>query len=230
MGIVYGLAWGVLFFQFFIFMGLGFYIGAILIDDNHDTWTGSELDASCLVITCFVSGIASFYLNTCMPCLDFIYSGRIAAAAVDTCLRKPKKHDGRLTPRSISGGISLEEVHFNYASNPGVNVIRGVSLQVEPGDSLAIVGETGSGKSTIIQLIEGFYYCSSGSVKIDGVDIREYDLSALRQFIFPVSQEPVLFNCSIEENIRIGKENSSIEEIRAAAGEAEASLFIENLP
>ena len=109
-------------------------------------------------------------------------------------------------------------------------MIRGVSLQVEPGDSLAIVGETGSGKSTIIQLIEGFYYCSSGSVKIDGVDIREYDLSALRQFIFPVSQEPVLFNCSIEENIRIGKENSSIEEIRAAAGEAEASLSIENLP
>ena len=101
---------------------------------------------------------------------------------------------------------------------------------MEAGDSIAIVGETGSGKSTIIQLIEGFYYCSLGSVKIDGKDIREYDLLALRKFISLVSQEPILFNCSIAENIRMGKEDASIEAIRIASTEAEANSFIENLP
>ena len=231
MGIINGIAWGVLFSQFSFFIGLGFYIGAILIDEGDETWTGTDLTAGSLFVTCFVSGTASFSLSMSMPCLEYIFSSRIAAAALSPRIQKTKtKYDGYTKPLSIKGSISFEKVYFNYPSNPEVEILQGVSLQVEAGDSLAIVGETGSGKSTIIQLIEGFYYCSSGSVKIDGVDIKEYDLSALREFISLVSQEPVLFNCSIEENIRMGKEDASTQEIEEAATEAGASDFIENLP
>ena len=230
MGIINGISWGVYFFQFLFFVGLGFYIGVLLIDQDVETWKGSDLGVKEVFVSCFLSAMASLVLSLAIPSLGYLYSSRIAAATVNKTIQKNKKYDGSFKPQSIRGGISLENVSFNYPTRPEINVLQGVSLEVEAGESLAIVGETGSGKSTIIQLIEGFYYCSSGSVKIDGMNIKEYDLISLRKFISLVSQEPILFNCSIAENIRIGKEDASLEEIMIVSAEAEANSFIENLP
>ena len=230
LGTINGIAWGIFFFQFLFFTGLGFYIGMLLIDKDVDTWTGTDLGVKEVFVTSMISAIASLGLSLTIPSLSYIYSSRVAAGSINKIIQKTKQIDGMIKPQSIQGTISFEKVYFNYPTKPEVNILQGVSFSVEAGDSLAIVGETGSGKSTIVQLIEGFYYCSSGAVKIDGIDMREYDLSALRNFISLISQEPILFNCTIEENIKIGKEDASPEEIRGAATEAEARLFIENLP
>ena len=230
MGVINGVAWGVFFFQFLFFVGLGFYIGVILIDEDVEAWIGNDIGVKEVFVTCFVSAMASLAISLTLPSLTYVYTSRIVAASVNKIIQKNKKFDGSLTSQSIRGSISLEKVCFNYPTKPEVHILQEVSFQVEAGDSLAIVGETGSGKSTIIQLIEGFYYCSSGSVKIDGIDIKEYDLISLRKFISLVSQEPILFNCSIEENIRMGKEDASLEEIMIASAEAEAHSFIEHLP
>ena len=230
LGIINGVAWGIFFFEFIFFTGLSYYFGAYLMDEGNESWTGTTYDTETVFLVSFTAGMSSFYLNTCLPCVEHIIASRVAATRVNSIIQKQKKHDGYIDPIDIRGEISFEKVYFNYSTKPEVNILRGVSFQVEAGESLAIVGETGSGKSTIIQLIEGFYYCSSGAVKIDGLDIKAYDLSALREFISLVSQEPILFNCTIEENIRIGKESASFEEIQSAAAEAEANSFIETLP
>ena len=230
MGIITGFSWGVFFFQFLFFVGLGYYVGAILIDEDVEGWSGTDIGAKEVFVTSFISAMASLALSLTMPSLSYIFASCIAAAAANKIIQKKKKYDGGLKPQIIQGSISFEEVYFNYPTKPDVNILQGVSFQVAAGDSLAIVGETGSGKSTIIQLIEGFYYSSSGTIKIDDINIKDYDLSSLREFISLVSQEPILFNSSIAENIRMGKEDASLEDIASAAGEAEASYFIESLP
>ena len=117
----------------------------------------------------FATAMSSFYLGTAVPCVQFIESGRVAAARVDRTIKKCKKFDGNKRIIRLKGSVSFDSVYFNYPSNPSVNILQGINFNVQPGDSLALVGETGSGKSTIIQLIEGFYYCSSGTVRIDGL-------------------------------------------------------------
>jgi ATP-binding cassette, subfamily B (MDR/TAP), member 1 len=141
-----------------------------------------------------------------------------------------KKYDGDKRADNMQGKIEFKDVVFKYPANQDVITLKDVSFAVDPGDCLAIVGETGSGKSTIIQLIEGFYFCNSGAVLIDDVNIHDYDFGSLRENISLVSQEPILFNGSIKENIRMGKLNASDSEIEAAAKEAEAEEFILKLP
>lgn len=98
------------------------------------------------------------------------------------------------------------------------------------GETIALVGSSGSGKSTCVQLLQRFYDVDSGSVRIDGNNINEYNLRWLRQHIGVVSQEPVLFNATIRENILLGQETSTDTEIREAAKMANAHDFIMNLP
>ena len=231
MGIVHGFGWSMFFVVLFAFSGVLFYISAYIITENPDLWIStSNIEAKEVVMIFFATGMSSFYLGTAVPCIQFIESGRVAAARVDRMIKKNKKFDGDKKIIRLKGNIDFEDVYFNYPSNPSVNILQGISFSVKPGESLALVGETGSGKSTIIQLIEGFYYCSSGSVKIDGVDIKQYDLSTIRELIALVNQEPILFNCSIKENIKMGNVYSIDKEVEAAAREAEATEFIESLP
>ena len=108
--------------------------------------------------------------------------------------------------------------------------MQGISFTVEPGQKIGIAGETGSGKTTISKLLLGFYYCESGAIKINGIDIRNYNIKSLRKHISYLGQEPLLFSTSIKKNIKYGKPNCSDEEMHMAASDAEASDFIENLP
>ncbi|KAL6629037.1 hypothetical protein ACP70R_028802 [Stipagrostis hirtigluma subsp. patula] len=132
-------------------------------------------------------------------------------------------------PEQLKGEVEIRGVDFAYPSRPDVIIFKGFSLSILPGNSTALVGQSGSGKSTIIGLIERFYDPLRGVVEIDGRDIKLYNLQALRQHIGLVSQEPTLFAGTIRENIVYGMETASEEEIENAARSANAHDFISNL-
>lgn len=128
----------------------------------------------------------------------------------------------------IRGKVEFENAHAEYKS--GVPVLRGVSLNAEPGETIAIVGPTGAGKTTIINLLPRFYDVTSGSVKIDGIDVRDVTAASLRKQIGIVLQDSFLFSDTVMNNIRYGKLDATDEEVIAAAKLVSADSFIERLP
>lgn len=136
-------------------------------------------------------------------------------------------------PETLRGRIEFVNVTFAYPSRPTETILRNFNLVVEPGTMVALVGESGSGKSTIMQLLQRFYDPQEGSVIVDGVDVKEWNLLYLRDHIGIVSQEPTLFGASVAENIAYGKAGfvaAGQAEIEAAAASANAHEFITNLP
>ncbi|KAG6520211.1 hypothetical protein ZIOFF_017249 [Zingiber officinale] len=131
---------------------------------------------------------------------------------------------------SVSGNVEFKGVEFAYPSRPESLILRGFNLQVPAGRTVALVGSSGSGKSTVIALLERFYDPLGGEIFLDGVDIRSLKLKWLRSQMGLVSQEPALFATSIKENIIFGKEDATMEEVVAAAKAANAHNFISQLP
>uniref|UniRef100_A0A667GS53 ATP binding cassette subfamily B member 4 n=1 Tax=Lynx canadensis TaxID=61383 RepID=A0A667GS53_LYNCA len=137
-----------------------------------------------------------------------------------------------LMPNTLEGNVTFNEVMFNYPTRPDIPVLQGLSLEVKKGQTLALVGSSGCGKSTVVQLLERFYDPMAGTVLIDGKEIKHLNVQWLRAHMGIVSQEPILFDCSIGENIAYG-DNSRVvsqEEIVRAAKEANIHPFIETLP
>lgn len=130
----------------------------------------------------------------------------------------------------VSGEISLDHVSFSYPTRPDVEVLESLSLKIHAGQKIALVGPSGAGKSTVIQLLMRFYDVSGGNILIDGKDVRDYEISDLRQNFSVVPQEVILFGSTIRENISYAKPNASFEEIREAARKANALQFIESFP
>jgi ABC-type multidrug transport system fused ATPase/permease subunit len=128
----------------------------------------------------------------------------------------------------VGGEIIFDNVNFAY--NPGEPILSEVSFRIDPGQNVAIVGPSGVGKSTIVNLIERFYEPTSGRVLIDGMDIRKIKRNSLRRHIGLVSQNTVLFNATIRENILYGKKRATDEELLEAVSKADISDFISNLP
>lgn len=126
----------------------------------------------------------------------------------------------------VRGEINFKDVTFGYNDVP---VLRGVSFEAKPGDTIALVGPSGAGKSSLVNLIPRFYDVSIGSVAVDGIDVRDVRLADLRKNIAIVSQEPILFNDTIYNNILIGRLDATREEVIAAAKRASALEFIESL-
>jgi ATP-binding cassette subfamily B protein len=131
-------------------------------------------------------------------------------------------------PRPFRGEIAFEDVWFSYKE--GEPVLKGVSLRVEPGEKVAVVGATGSGKTTTIKLLSRFYDIQRGSVKVSGVDVRDWDLQALRRHIGVVLQDVFLFSGNIRANLCLGDETVPQERIERAARYANAAGFIGHLP
>jgi ATP-binding cassette subfamily B (MDR/TAP) protein 1 len=131
---------------------------------------------------------------------------------------------------TVAGEVEFKNVEFYYPSRPKSPVFVNFSLRVPAGSTVALVGASGSGKSTVIALLERFYDPSAGKVTLDGVDIRRLQLKWLRAQMGLVSQEPALFAMSIRENILFGKEDATEEEVVAAAKAANAHSFISQLP
>ncbi|XP_031794384.1 ATP-dependent translocase ABCB1-like [Sarcophilus harrisii] len=133
-------------------------------------------------------------------------------------------------PDNIKGNLEFKNVHFTYPSRKEVKILKGLNLKVYSGQTVALVGNSGCGKSTTIQLIQRLYDPTEGMVTIDGQDIRTLNVRYLREITGVVSQEPVLFATTIAENIRYGREDVTMEEIEKAVKEANAYDFIMKLP
>ena len=133
-------------------------------------------------------------------------------------------------PEPPVGEVSMSAVQFAYPGRPDLPALKGFSLTVRPGETVALVGPSGAGKSTVFRLLLRFYDPQGGVVSVDGVDVREADPVVVRDRFAWVSQEAPLFSGSASENIRFGREAASEDEVRAAAGKAQALGFIEALP
>ena len=139
--------------------------------------------------------------------------------------KAPKTLDAKNT-----GRITFDAVRFNYPSRPDTPALKNLNLTIEPGEQIALVGPSGAGKSTIFQLLLRMYDPQSGSVQIDGTDIRALRLKDLRQFIGIVPQETVIFGVNALENIRFGRPEADPESVHRAAEAAHAETFIKALP
>jgi subfamily B ATP-binding cassette protein MsbA len=184
-------------------------------------------------LTVYLAYLAKFF----KPVKDLATTtNAIAQAAVgaervrsilDTDATIPEK-PGALTPETISGDIEFDHVAFGY--DPALPILTNVSFHIKPGQFIGVAGPTGSGKSTLVGLIPRFYDVQAGAVRIDGVDVRDYNLKAIRGRIGYVLQDTILFRGTILENIAFGRPGATKEEIVAAARLANADEFISRMP
>lgn len=146
----------------------------------------------------------------------------------DTVSKKSSKTGYKLS--KVDGHIQFKGVCFSYPSRPEVVIFNNFNIDIPSGKVVALVGGSGSGKSTVISLIERFYEPFSGQILLDGNNIKELDLKWLRSQIGLVNQEPALFATSIRENILYGKDDATLEELQRAVKLSDAQSFINNLP
>lgn len=157
--------------------------------------------------------------------MGIVSSSRIMNLLDDT---EHVQHNGMLKPENIHGEVAFENVWFAYNENE--YVLKGISIDIKPGETVALVGATGAGKSSIINLLNRFYEINRGSISIDGVDIKEYDLGFLRRNIGVVLQDVFLFSDTIMNNITLGNKEVTEEMVWHAAELVSARKFIERLP
>ncbi|RZA20739.1 MAG: ATP-binding cassette domain-containing protein [Lysobacteraceae bacterium] len=136
----------------------------------------------------------------------------------------------RALPRPVQGEIAFDAVTFHYPQRPDAAALEGFSLRVRPGETVALVGPSGAGKSTVLSILLRFHDPQSGSVSLDGIDLRELDPARLRDAIALVPQSPTIFATSAIDNIRYGRLDASDDYVRKAAASAEADDFLDALP
>ncbi|KAL2307451.1 hypothetical protein Nmel_000417 [Mimus melanotis] len=216
--------------QFFIFgsYALAFWYGTKLTaEDPH-------YDLTRVLIVFFSVLIGAFSLGQAAPNLESVANARGAAYEVYKIINKKRLIDSSskegYKPDKLIGEIEFRNIHFSYPSRPDVKILKGLNLKVQTGKTIALVGASGCGKSTTVQLLQRFYDPDQGEITLDGRDIRTLNTKWLRENIGIVSQEPVLFATTIAENIRYGREDISDAEIERAAKEANAFDFISRLP
>ncbi|KAI9533317.1 Multidrug resistance protein 1 [Dissostichus eleginoides] len=218
---------GLTFLLIYLSYALAFWYGSTLVLSNEYT-IGSVLTVFFTVL------IGAFAVGQTSPNLQTFASARGAAYKVYSIIdHKPaidSYSEAGFKPDSIKGNIEFKNIRFSYPSRPDIQVLNDLSLSVKSGQTIALVGSSGCGKSTTIQLLQRFYDPQEGSVTIDGHDIRSLNTRYLREMIGVVSQEPVLFATTIAENIRYGRLDVTKQEIEQAAKEANAYDFIMSLP
>lgn len=138
-----------------------------------------------------------------------------------------KNPENPVVPEKIKGNITFKNVDFEY---DGHKALEDISFELKAGNTIGIMGETGSGKSSLIHLIGRYYDCTRGSILIDGIDVKEMDLKTLRRNISVVMQDTFLFSDTIEENIRFGNREASKEDLIKAAIDAEVHSFVKEMP
>lgn len=169
-----------------------------------------------------------------LPNLSFLSEATIAATKIQEMVDKIPVIDSEdkkgKALSHLRGEIEFKEVDFSYPSRPNNPILQGFNLKVKAGKTVGLVGGSGSGKSTIISLLERFYDPIRGNILLDGCKIKRLQLRWLRSQMGLVNQEPVLFATSIKENILFGKEEASMELVERAAKAANAHDFILKLP
>ncbi|CAN6359291.1 unnamed protein product [Urochloa humidicola] len=229
-GIVSGLGFGVSFFILYCTYALCFYVGAKFVLDGKATFTEVfRVFFALLMATIGVSQTSALGSDSAKA----KQSASSIFALIDRKSKIDPSSDNGTILVEVAGELELRHVCFSYPSRPEMQIFRDLNLRIPSGKTVALVGESGCGKSTIIALLERFYDPDSGMVTLDGVDIRTLKVSWLRQQLGLVSQEPVLFNDTIRVNIAYGRQqggDATEEEIVAAAKAANAHGFISALP
>ncbi|KAF8574055.1 ste6-like protein [Ramaria rubella] len=231
-----GCSLGLLFFIVYGAYALAFSFGATLILRGEAN-PGQVVNVILAILT------GSFSLALMAPELQAISEGCGAAARLFATIDRVPVIDSASTeglkPQIVQGHIELEDVRFNYPSRPNVPVLRDLSITFEAGKTAALVGASGSGKSTIVSLVDRFYDPLSGVVKLDGQDLRNLNVKWLRSQIGLVSQEPTLFATSIEKNVKQGLIGTRFEHVsgkeqtrlmKEACVKANADGFVSKLP
>jgi len=204
-------------------------LAGVLLIANREIAAGT-LTVADLIPFVIAAMLVSQPLRRILNVAGPLQQGIAAGASVFAVLDAPAEPEGgTLAPRRVRGDVEFRHVSFEYAIENGA-VLHEVNVSVPAGATLAIVGRSGSGKSTLVSLLPRFYDPSSGVVLIDGVDIRDYRLADLRRQMSLVSQEVVLFNESIRNNILFGATGISEAQLLAAASAAYVMEFVEQLP
>ncbi|KAK9458193.1 P-loop containing nucleoside triphosphate hydrolase protein [Dipodascopsis uninucleata] len=235
-GVALGSVTGIMWLGVYSNNALGFWQGARFIRDNEAT-------VGQVVTTLMSMVLTTFSITNISPHARNITNGMAAAAKIYSAIdRKTPIDAGSESGEKLSmiqGDIELKDITFIYPSRPDVYVLRNFNLKIPAGKTVALVGASGSGKSTIVGILERFYEPVSGEVTIDGANIKDLNVRWLRQQIALVSQEPTLFDCSIFENISYGLigtqyEDASLIEKRElvirACEQANAMSFIDTFP
>lgn len=144
----------------------------------------------------------------------------------DDNVRENISKNGEAAPKVIEGRIEFKDVSFRYYKNNSNNVLDNINFTIEPGQIVGIIGSTGSGKTSLVQLIPRLYDTCGGSVFVDGVNVKDYLIEDLRGSVAMVLQKNVLFSGSIEDNLKWGDENASMEDIKRVSEYAQADAFV----
>ena len=199
------------------------YIGGFQIHiENAGMSTGSIMAA--------ISYVTQILMSVMMVSMMFQSVSRSMASAGrinEVIDAEPVIEGGSVKEGKGTATIELQNVSFRYPGTQGAPVLRDINLKIKKGETLAIIGATGCGKTSLVNLLPRFYDATEGTVLVDGVDVKEYDLAALREKIGYVMQKSELFSDTVANNIRWGKPDASMEEIIEAAQTAQAADFIE---
>ena len=237
-----GISIGLLIFFLNSTMTIAMSYGRTLIKKDYNNNKGRDFTGGDVIKVTFCTLMAIMGIGLIAPNIKIIQESCTASSDYFTLVEREPSMDFSQSvekpPRdSIQGRIEFKNVFFKYPSDPNERIIlKGINLIFEPGKKVALVGESGCGKSTTVNLIERLYEATSGEVLIDGMDIKRFDVKYLRSLIGYVQQEPVLFNNSIRDNLIFGREEhiktlGNIDElIQNACDEAYATDFIKNLP
>ncbi|XP_060869944.1 ATP-dependent translocase ABCB1-like isoform X2 [Metopolophium dirhodum] len=224
---VFSVGLGTVFMMMYIGYGVAFYYGANLVSIGEAT-PGT-------VFTVFFSVMAgSFSIGSAIPYLNSVSTAiGVARNLYGIIDRVPKidsySKDG-LKPIKVTGRIEIRNVDFRYPSRPEVKVLNNLNFTIRPGQTVALVGSSGAGKSTIVGLLLRFYDPEAGQIYLDSIKLTDLNVHWLRDQIGVVSQEPILFGVSIADNIRYGREDITNDELVEAAIQANAYDFINELP
>eukprot|EP00736_Rhodelphis_marinus_P004974 Rmarinus@m.8921 len=224
-------------FMFAIFgsYALGLWYGGVLISNQTENpYTGDPYTGGDVMLVFFVIIIGAMTMGNLAQPTQTVTSARVTAAGVYKIIERVPEIDANdqkgEKPKNVSGSISFENVSFTYPSRKEVPVLKNFSFDINAGARVALVGSSGSGKSTIVQLVQRFYDPHEGAVRLDGTNLKNLNVAWLRSQMGLVSQEPTLFAVSIEENIRFGKPGATKEQVIEAAKKANAHDFIMKLP
>ncbi|CAD8206584.1 unnamed protein product [Paramecium octaurelia] len=230
------IAFGFLWASFLWAYSLGFWYGAKLISDqtlNHNM--GAPYTVGNVMIIFFSVVTGGFSLGQAGPCVQHFAKGRQAAVKMFAILNRTPKILNPLNSKKLgdfNGTILLKNVHFSYPNRPDQQILNKLNLLIPSGKKVALVGESGCGKSTVMQLIERFYDCDQGEVLFggeDGINVKDLTLLDLRSRIGLVGQEPVLFATSIKENLLYGKIDATEDEMIDALKKANAWDFVSKM-
>ncbi|KAK2584732.1 hypothetical protein KPH14_007064 [Odynerus spinipes] len=228
-----GVGGGVMWFIIYLSYALAFWYGVQLILEDRPK-EDKEYTPAVLVIVFFGVLAGAQNMGLTSPHLEAFAVARGSAAAVFQVLDRIPTIDSLSKEgqklKSVSGDIEFKDVFFRYPARKDILVLQGLNLKINHGETVALVGGSGCGKSTCLQLIQRLYDPVQGEVRLDGVDISKLNVQWLRSHIGVVGQEPVLFDTTIRENIRYGNDSVTEEEMIKAAKEANAHDFISKLP